>query len=119
MKSPVAPTLHEVALIAAKKAAAGGDVSVSWWLEKVRIKEAPQPKIRSPRLTRWLATEVAQFWANFAADSTDPTALATAASVVARASKASAAARKPSAAANAKTACKARSSARPVLKAGA
>lgn len=63
----ILPDLAGVALIDAPTCAAHGQMSVSWWHEKVRIGEAPAPAVRMPRCTRWLASEVAAFWADFAA----------------------------------------------------
>ena len=45
--------LTDVAMINAKTAAAAGSMSISQFLELVRIKDAPQPVIRQPRFTRW------------------------------------------------------------------
>lgn len=75
-----------MALVPAKSAAGVGGMSVSWWLEKVAAKEAPQPAIRAPRCTRWRATDVAEFWRKFAERGSDGAAL------IAQAKRASAAA---------------------------
>jgi hypothetical protein len=64
---PFPADLAAVALIDAPVCAAAGAMSVSWWLEQVRIGKAPEPAVRMPRCTRWLAAEVAQFWTDFAA----------------------------------------------------
>ena len=57
--------LSAVALIDAPACAACGQMSVSWWHEKVASGEAPQPAIRSPRCTRWRLADVAAFWRRF------------------------------------------------------
>lgn len=61
--------LVEVALVDGLTAAVTGGMSLSWWLEEVRAKRAPQPAIRAPRCTRWRLADVAAFWAEFAATS--------------------------------------------------
>lgn len=61
------PDLAAVALVDAKTAAAPGDVSLSWWHAEVAALRAPQPVIRAPRMTRWRMSDVAKFWAEFAA----------------------------------------------------
>lgn len=55
--------LLDVALIDAAAAASTGGVSISWWLERVRLGQAPMPKIRRPRHTRWSLASVRAFWA--------------------------------------------------------
>lgn len=63
--------LAAVALIDAKTCAAAGAVSVSWWHGEVAAGRAPNPVFRAPRMTRWRAFDVAQFWAAFG-DFPDP-----------------------------------------------
>lgn len=58
--------LADVALIDAKKAAATGSMSVSWWNNEVAEGRAPQPVVRAQRCTRWRAADVAAFWRDFA-----------------------------------------------------
>lgn len=58
----VPEALAGVALIDAKAAAATGGMSVSWWLEEVRSRRAPQPAVRATRCTRWRLADVAEFW---------------------------------------------------------
>lgn len=62
----VLEAFFEVALIDAKACAAQGQMSVSWWLDKVRDGSAPKPVVQQPRCTRWRVAEVYQFWSNFA-----------------------------------------------------
>lgn len=62
----VPEALAGVALIDAKAAAATGGMSVSWWLEEVRSKRAPQPAVRATRCTRWRLSDVAEFWRKWA-----------------------------------------------------
>ena len=64
---PLPPDLADVALINAPTCAAPGNMSVSWWLQKVHDGEAPQPVIRRPRCTRWRMADVRAFWIDFAA----------------------------------------------------
>lgn len=70
---PLPAGLAEVALIDGATAAAGGDMSISWWLEEVRAGRAPAPAIRKPRCTRWRLAEVRAFWVEMASmGETDP-----------------------------------------------
>lgn len=95
----VPPALQDVALIDAATCAAPGDMSVSWWYEKVAKGDAPAPVIRLPRCTRWSLASVRAFWIRFAEEAAGNTQAAERAT--ARAKKASAAARAPSAVAKA------------------
>lgn len=87
---PILPALAGVALIDAPTCAAPGQMSVSWWHEKVRTGEAPAPVVQQPRCTRWKLSEVALFWQTFAAKGLTNTEAAT--EVTTKAKKASAAA---------------------------
>jgi predicted DNA-binding transcriptional regulator AlpA len=58
----VPASLAAVALIDAPTAAAAGQMSVSWWHDKVRTGEAPAPVIREPRCTRWRLSDVCAYW---------------------------------------------------------
>lgn len=79
------------ALIDIEVCAAGGGVSLSWWHEKVRTGEAPEPAIRAPRFTRWNLGQVRQFWTDYVAKAAQEAQAAD--SVKDRAAKASAAAK--------------------------
>ena len=59
------PELSVVQLVDASSAAAVGDVSPRWWLQKVSEGVAPSPVIRERRLTRWSAQDVKAFWSTF------------------------------------------------------
>ncbi len=65
--APAHDLLSKVALVNARTAAAAGGMGVSWWYERVRRGEAPQPAVQMPRCTRWRAVDVADFWRSFAA----------------------------------------------------
>ncbi|MDE2395488.1 MAG: hypothetical protein KGM91_08605 [Burkholderiales bacterium] len=80
-----------MALIDAPTSAAAGGMSVSWWHDKVRLGEAPQPAVRQARCTRWRLADVLAFWQAFADKGQADTEAA--ALVTAKAKKASAAAR--------------------------
>lgn len=54
----VPPALADVAVTAAPAIAAAAALSLSKWLELVRLGDAPQPVIREPRYTRWLVTDI-------------------------------------------------------------
>ena len=97
---PLPIGLVEVALIDGPKSAAAGDMSISWWLEQVRIGRAPAPAVRRSRCTRWRLSDVATFWSEFAEQATADTKASEL--LTARAKKASAEARKPEAVAKAK-----------------
>lgn len=56
-------SLRSVALIDAKKAAAVGSMSVSWWHGEVAAGRAPRPVIKQLRCVRWRLEEVKDFWA--------------------------------------------------------
>lgn len=100
----------DVALIAADRCAAIGDVSVSWWYEEVRTGRAPKPAIQQPRFTRWRLADVLRFWADRVAQAAADTEAAE--RMAAKAKKASIAARKPEAVAKAKATRRARIAAR-------
>lgn len=68
------PIPIEALLIDAKRAAAMGDMSVSWWQVEVRAGRAPAPVIRKQRCTRWRVSEVREFWVNFAEQAADEAA---------------------------------------------
>ena len=87
---PIPAELESVALVSVNTFAAAGEVSVGWVYAEVRAGRAPQPVIRAPRCTRWLLSDVAEFWRRRAEASAEN---AEAAAVVQnRARKASAAA---------------------------
>ena len=88
---PLLSPLAEVALIDAETSASAGQMSVSWWHERVAAGIAPQPVHRAPRCTRWRLTDVREFWLKFAEAGASDTEAATAAT--AKAKKASEAAR--------------------------
>lgn len=81
--------LMDVALVDGPQAAAVGGMSLSWWHEKVRKGEAPQPVVRAPRCTRWRLADVRSFWVEFASTAANSPA---AAGVLDTATRASAAA---------------------------
>jgi len=83
--------LADVALIDGETCAAAGDMSLSWWLERVRAGDAPAPAVRAPRCTRWRLVDVRAFWQRFAEEGRADAK--TAAAVIATATKASKAAR--------------------------
>lgn len=60
-----------VALIDGPTCAAIGQMSITWWLDKVSKGEAPQPVIRAARCTRWRAADVHTFWQALAAQGCD------------------------------------------------
>ncbi|MCI1191602.1 hypothetical protein MOJ79_07090 [Calidifontimicrobium sp. SYSU G02091] len=72
------------ALVSKRTACAMGDVSSSWWDERVQRGEAPQPVIRAPRFTRWRLADVAAFYARLA-ERGDPAGAARLAAVTAKA----------------------------------
>jgi hypothetical protein len=109
--------LAEVALVDVLTCAATGDVSASWWHEKVRIGEAPAPAIRAPRCTRWRAVEVATFWREFAAKAAANTEARE--RVTAKAKAASVKAREPAAVAKAQATRKAKAAVRTAQRAEA
>lgn len=84
----VPTALEAVALVDAKVFAAVGGMSVSWLLEEVAARRAPQPVIRRPRCTRWRLVDVRAFWQAFGEQADESAASA----VKAQATKASAAA---------------------------
>jgi predicted DNA-binding transcriptional regulator AlpA len=55
---PVPAALADVALVDGPSCAAACGMSLSSWLELVRIGEAPQPVVRQPRFTRWRMQEI-------------------------------------------------------------
>ncbi len=65
------PVPLEALLIDAKRAAAMGSFSLSWWLSEVCAGRAPAPVIRKPRCTRWRASDVRAFWQQFAEQAAD------------------------------------------------
>ena len=75
-------------------------MSKSWWLEQVRLRNAPQPAIRQARFTRWLLSDVRHFWQQRIADAAQ--AIERADAVTVKAKHASAKARTPEAIAKAK-----------------
>jgi predicted DNA-binding transcriptional regulator AlpA len=89
LTQPLPAALADVAMIDAATCAATGSMSVSWWLEKVRVGEAPQPAIREVRSTRWRLADVREFWRR-RAESADE---ATGAALIAKAKRASDAAK--------------------------
>jgi predicted DNA-binding transcriptional regulator AlpA len=66
--SALPDALVTVALIDAPTCAAVGDMSLSWWYERVASGEAPPPAVRSSRCTRWRLADVRAFWLDFAKD---------------------------------------------------
>lgn len=66
MISPQYNHVEDVALVGADKAAAFGDMSVSWWNGQVATGRAPAPVVRRPRCTRWRLADVVVFWREFA-----------------------------------------------------
>lgn len=81
----VPAALSDVALIDAPACAAASGISISQWLEQVRVGRAPKPAFRAPRCTRWRLSDVRQHLINLAEH---PDAQASAAAF-AKASKAS------------------------------
>jgi phage terminase Nu1 subunit (DNA packaging protein) len=99
-----------VALVAADKCAAIGDVSVSWWHEAVRRGDAPKPDIQQPRFTRWRLAKVTRFWADRVVQAAAEGEARE--RITARAKQASIKAREPAAVAKAQATKKARMAAR-------
>jgi hypothetical protein len=100
-RPPVPSALADVALIDGPTCAAGGQVSISQWLDLVRTGDAPQPAIREPRFTRWKLADVRAYWVERAARGSNPQIVA---QVTAHATKASRKAAEKRAAAAAQTA---------------
>ncbi len=94
---PVPPALADVAFIDGPTCAAANGDSLSRWLERVRDGDAPQPKIRQPRYTRWLLSDIRAYLIERAAHAGEITNRADAVTANARQASAAAQAKRASA----------------------
>ncbi len=62
VRLPTPDSLADIALIDAITCAAAGGMGASWWHDRVKSGDAPQPVIRQPRCTRWRLADVRAFW---------------------------------------------------------